>query len=177
MRSQKGTDYFIFLITLLLFNYSCLHFLHPHSPLPSPASTLPLGFVHVFFILVPENPSPHYQNNLFLFQNQHTLVFPPTSLLFLFSTAWWSPFLHLAIKVRRSSHLSYSHSSLFTLSSPCMIHPTLWASAALIKQWHKHSYSQLYIQLPTSVELFQLFQFEISTFNSISQSTKPNRGS
>ena len=30
----------------------------PNSP-PSPASTLPLGFVHVSFIVVPENPSPH----------------------------------------------------------------------------------------------------------------------
>ena len=28
------------------------------NPLPSPASTLPLGFVHVSFIVVPENPSP-----------------------------------------------------------------------------------------------------------------------
>ena len=26
---------------------------------PSPTSTLPLGFVHVSFIVVPENPSPH----------------------------------------------------------------------------------------------------------------------
>ena len=32
--------------------------LHPNSP-PSLASTLPLGFVHVSFIVVPENPSPH----------------------------------------------------------------------------------------------------------------------
>ena len=31
----------------------------PNS-LPSPASNLPLGFVHVSFIVVPENPSPHY---------------------------------------------------------------------------------------------------------------------
>ena len=39
--------------------------LHPStppqlSPPPSPTSTLPLGFVHVSFIVVPENPSPHY---------------------------------------------------------------------------------------------------------------------
>ena len=51
-------------IILLLFNYSCLHFLptppHPHpSPPCSLASTLPLDFVHVSFIVVPENPSPH----------------------------------------------------------------------------------------------------------------------
>ena len=39
--------------------------LHPStspqsSPPPSPASTLPLGFVHVSFIVVPDNSSPHY---------------------------------------------------------------------------------------------------------------------
>ena len=37
---------------------------HPSTPLqpdppPSPASTLPLGFLHVSFIVVPENPSPY----------------------------------------------------------------------------------------------------------------------
>ena len=32
---------------------------HPDPP-PSPTSTLHLGFVHVSFIVVPENPSPHY---------------------------------------------------------------------------------------------------------------------
>ena len=31
---------------------------HPNPP-PSLASTFPLGFVHVSFIVVPENPSPH----------------------------------------------------------------------------------------------------------------------
>ena len=31
--------------------------LQPNPP-PSPASTLPLGFVHMSFIVVPENPSP-----------------------------------------------------------------------------------------------------------------------
>ena len=30
------------------------------NPPPSLASTLLLGFVHVFFIVVPENPCPHY---------------------------------------------------------------------------------------------------------------------
>ena len=30
------------------------------NPPPSPASTLPLGFVHVSFTVVPETPSPHY---------------------------------------------------------------------------------------------------------------------
>ena len=30
------------------------------NPPPFPASTLPLDFVHVSFIVVPENPSPHY---------------------------------------------------------------------------------------------------------------------
>ena len=32
---------------------------HPNPP-PSLASTLPLGFVHTSFIVVPENPSPHW---------------------------------------------------------------------------------------------------------------------
>ena len=55
---------FNFLITLLLFSYSCLHFLPiplPHrsqTHLP-PVSTLPFDFVHVSFLVVPENPSPH----------------------------------------------------------------------------------------------------------------------
>ena len=53
---------FIFKITLLLFNYSGLHFLAPSpppqpNPPPSLASILPLGFVHVSSIVVPENPS------------------------------------------------------------------------------------------------------------------------
>ena len=38
----------------------CILFPPQTSPPPSPASTLPLGFVHVSFIVVPENPSPHY---------------------------------------------------------------------------------------------------------------------
>ena len=32
----------------------------PATPPPSLASTLPLGFVHVTFIVVPENPYPHW---------------------------------------------------------------------------------------------------------------------
>ena len=50
---------------LLLFNYSCMHFIatphcppHPNSP-PSLDSTLPVGFVHVSFIVVPVIPSSH----------------------------------------------------------------------------------------------------------------------
>ena len=41
-------------------------FSHPFTlpqpnPLPSPASTLPLGFAHVYFMVAaPVNPSPHY---------------------------------------------------------------------------------------------------------------------
>ena len=51
---------FFFLIILLLFNYSCLYFLptSPTPPQPNPppslASTLPVGFVLVSFIVVPE---------------------------------------------------------------------------------------------------------------------------
>ena len=51
-------------IILLLFKYTCLHLppltthphplSHPHLP---PLIPLPLGFVHVSFIVVPENPS------------------------------------------------------------------------------------------------------------------------
>ena len=41
---------------LLMFNYSCLHLLHSPTPPqtnppPSPASTLPLGFAHVSFMV------------------------------------------------------------------------------------------------------------------------------
>ena len=39
------------------------------NPPPSLASTLPLGFAHVSFIVVPENPFPHY------------LLLPPLRLL------------------------------------------------------------------------------------------------
>ena len=47
---------------LLLFNYSCLHLpppllLHPSQTHLSPLLPTPLGFVHVSFIVVPENPS------------------------------------------------------------------------------------------------------------------------
>ena len=52
---------FFYLIILLLFSYSCLH-LPPHpSQTHLPPLLLPhLGFVHVSFIVVPENFSPHY---------------------------------------------------------------------------------------------------------------------
>ena len=48
---------------LLLFNYSCLHFLpipppHPSKTHPLPTFTLPLDFVHVSFIVVPLILSP-----------------------------------------------------------------------------------------------------------------------
>ena len=51
------------ILFLKLFKYSCLHFppttlphaSHPHLPLLIPP---PLGFVHVSFIVFPENPSP-----------------------------------------------------------------------------------------------------------------------
>ena len=50
-----------------------LYLTSPNPP-PSPASTLPLGFVHVSFIVVPENPSPHYP-------------FPPLAIIRLFLTS------------------------------------------------------------------------------------------
>ena len=60
---------FYFIFIFLLFKYSCLHFPptippHPsHLHLPPLILPAPLGFVHVSFIDVPENPSPfshHY---------------------------------------------------------------------------------------------------------------------
>ena len=54
----------IFQISLFLFNYSCLHFLPTTPPQPQPnapsslASTLPLGYVLVSFIVVPETLAP-----------------------------------------------------------------------------------------------------------------------
>ena len=64
----SNLDYFTF-----LFVFKCivvqlpLSAFSPHPSTPpqpnppaSPASTLPLGFVHVSFIVVSENPSPHY---------------------------------------------------------------------------------------------------------------------
>ena len=61
--------YFIFIyffINYLIFVQLQLSAFSPHPSTPPqpnlppfPASTLPLGFVHVSFIVVPENPSPH----------------------------------------------------------------------------------------------------------------------
>ena len=53
--------FYFFLVILLLFKYSCLHLppttpphpSHPHFP---PLLPPPLGFVHVSFIVVSENP-------------------------------------------------------------------------------------------------------------------------
>ena len=60
---------FFFTYFLLLFKYCCLHFTpttsphpsHPHLPPLIPISLL--GFVHVSFIDVPENPSPFSPHN------------------------------------------------------------------------------------------------------------------
>ena len=49
---------FTYLIILLLFNYSCLHFPTTLSQTHLPP-LLPLAFVHVSAIVVPENPSTH----------------------------------------------------------------------------------------------------------------------
>ena len=53
---------FIFIaVQLQLSAFSPLHPTPPQTnPPPSPTSTLPLGFVHMYFIVVPENPSPYY---------------------------------------------------------------------------------------------------------------------
>ena len=57
-------DLFVSFFLLLLFKYSCMQFpptmpMHPgHPHLPPLISLPPLGFVHVSFIVVPENPSP-----------------------------------------------------------------------------------------------------------------------
>ena len=51
-------NYFIF-VQLQLSAFSPHPSTQPQpNPLPSLASTLPLGFVYVSFIVVPENPSP-----------------------------------------------------------------------------------------------------------------------
>ena len=63
---------FIYLFSIFKLFYCCsitvvCIFSPPQpNPPPSPASTLPLGFVHVSFIVVPENPS-HQLIFLFLF--------------------------------------------------------------------------------------------------------------
>ena len=58
-----GIEYSLFFIVIQL----QLSAFSPHpsslpqlNPPPSPASTLPLDFDHVSFIVVPEDPSPHY---------------------------------------------------------------------------------------------------------------------
>ena len=56
-----------FKIVILLFNYSSLPTTPPHPKQTHLPPLLPcsLGFVHVSFIVVPENPSPHYKVNLY----------------------------------------------------------------------------------------------------------------
>ena len=52
-------NYFI-IVQLQLSAFSPHHSPQPQpNPPPSLASTIPLGFVHMSFIVVPENPSPH----------------------------------------------------------------------------------------------------------------------
>ena len=53
--------FFFIVIQLQLYAFSPPPSPPPHvNPPPSPLSTLPLGFVHVSFVVVPEKPSPHY---------------------------------------------------------------------------------------------------------------------
>ena len=61
---QNISWWFFFIIIVIQLQLSAFS---PHSstplqpnPPPSPTSTLPLDFVHVSFIVVPGNPSPHY---------------------------------------------------------------------------------------------------------------------
>ena len=54
--------YFTYFLKLFYCSFTVVCIFSPPqpNPPPSPASTLPLGFVHAYFIVVPENPSPHY---------------------------------------------------------------------------------------------------------------------
>ena len=57
---------YFFIIHFIVVQLQLSAFSPHHSPTPYEkpppffASTLPLGFVHVSFIVVPENPSSHY---------------------------------------------------------------------------------------------------------------------
>ena len=57
----SGIFYYFIVVQLQLSVFSPHHVPPPPQPNPPPsfASTFPLGFVHVSFIVVPENPSPH----------------------------------------------------------------------------------------------------------------------
>ena len=66
-RSTPGYIFFFLIFKLfyccsitVVFIFSPPLYPTPAKPTSSPASTLPFGFVHVSFIVVPENPSPHY---------------------------------------------------------------------------------------------------------------------
>ena len=64
INSKKIIFFFkkFFIVTQLQLSAFSPHPANPPqpNPPPSPASTLPLDFVHVSFILIPENCSPHY---------------------------------------------------------------------------------------------------------------------
>ena len=66
----KQVFFLFFLIFIVNQLQLCAFSPHPSTPPqvkppPSPTSTLPLGFVHVSFIVVPENPSRHYLKGSF----------------------------------------------------------------------------------------------------------------
>ena len=61
-----NVSFFIFYLNFYCYSITVVCLFSPSltspqpNPPPSPASTLPLDFVHVSFIVAPVNPSPHY---------------------------------------------------------------------------------------------------------------------
>ena len=77
LSAQKASVFlllFLWIISFFFFFYCCsitvFRIFTHHFPLPQPnpppsvVSTLPLVFVHLFFIVVLENPSPHFLSPL-----------------------------------------------------------------------------------------------------------------
>ena len=141
-------------IFLLLFSYSCLYFLptptpHPsQTQLPSPTSTLPFSFVHVSFIVVPENPCPH--SPLAIVRLFLTSMSPVTFCL-LFSFVDYVPFKGEII--RYLSLTTWLISLSIMLSSS--IHAATKGISSFFSQWNStkqfHLYLTINLSFPTSV--------------------------